>query len=69
MVVRWKARGTYQGGFPGASPEAVGREVSFTGTDTPRIAGGKLAEYRANTDSLLFFHSSARARCRPEGEP
>ena len=28
MVVRWKARGTYRGGFPGASPEAVGREVT-----------------------------------------
>jgi predicted ester cyclase len=55
MVVRWKARGTYQGGFPGASPEAVGREVIFTGTDTLRIADGKLAEYWANADSLLFF--------------
>jgi predicted ester cyclase len=55
MVVRWKARGTYRGGFPGASPEAVGREVTFTGTDTLRIADGKLAEYWANADSLLFF--------------
>jgi len=43
MVVRWKARGTYRGGFPGAPPEAVGREVTFTGTDTLRIAGGMLA--------------------------
>ena len=55
MVVRWKARGTYRGGFPGASPEAAGREVTFTGTDTLRIADGKLAEYWANADSLLFF--------------
>jgi predicted ester cyclase len=55
LVVRWKARGTYRGGFPGASPEAVGRDVTFTGTDTLRIAGGKLAEYWANADSLLFF--------------
>jgi predicted ester cyclase len=55
MVVRWKARGTYGGGFPGASPDAVGREVTFTGTDTLRIADGKLAEYWANADSLLFF--------------
>jgi len=55
MVVRWKARGTYRGGFPGASPEAVGREVTFTGTDTLRIDGGMLAEYWANADSLLFF--------------
>lgn len=55
MVVRWKARGTYGGGFPGASPDAVGREVTFTGTDTLRVADGKLAEYWANADSLLFF--------------
>lgn len=55
MVVRWKASGTYRGGFPGASPEAAGRDVTFTGTDTLRIAGGKLAEYWANADSLLFF--------------
>jgi predicted ester cyclase len=55
LVVRWKAQGTYAGGFPGAAPEAVGRTVTFTGTDTLRIAGGKLAEYWANADSLLFF--------------
>jgi hypothetical protein len=40
---------------PGASPEAAGREISFTGTDTLRLADGKLAEYWANADSLLFF--------------
>jgi hypothetical protein len=34
---------------------AVGREVIFTGTDTLRVAGGQLAEYWANADSLLFF--------------
>jgi predicted ester cyclase len=55
MVVRWEARGTYRGGFPGASSEAAGREVTFTGTDTLRIADGKLAEYWANADSLLFY--------------
>jgi len=55
MAVRWKARGTYGGGFPGASPDAVGREITFTGTDTLRIADGMLAEYWANADSLLFF--------------
>jgi len=31
------------------------KEVTFTGTDTLRIADGKLAEYWANADSLLFF--------------
>ena len=55
LVVRWKAQGTYHGGFPGAPTEAIGRHVSFTGTDILRTADGKLAEYWANTDSLLFF--------------
>ncbi len=55
MAVRWRARGTYGGGFPGAAPDAVGREITFTGTDTLRIANGMLAEYWANADSLLFF--------------
>lgn len=55
LVVRWKAQGTYRGGFPGAPAEAIGRHVSFTGADILRTAGGKLAEYWANTDSLLFF--------------
>jgi steroid delta-isomerase-like uncharacterized protein len=55
LVVRWKAQGTYHGGFPGAPTEAIGRYVSFTGTDILRTADGKLAEYWANTDSLLFF--------------
>lgn len=54
LVVRWKAHGTYRGGFPGATA-AAGREVTFTGTDTLRVAGGKLAEYWANADSLLFI--------------
>jgi hypothetical protein len=53
--VRWKAHGTYIGGFPGAAPEAVGREVTFTGTLTLRIAGGILAEYWGDADSLLFI--------------
>jgi hypothetical protein len=35
--------------------EVTDRTVTFTGTDTLRIAGGKLAEYWANADSLLFF--------------
>jgi hypothetical protein len=55
LVVRWKADGTYAGGFPGAAAEAIGRLITFTGTDTLRVAGGKLAEYWANADSLLFI--------------
>jgi predicted ester cyclase len=54
LVVRWTAHGTYAGGFPGAPAEAIGRPVTFTGTDTLRVADGKLAEYWLNADSLLF---------------
>ena len=31
MVVRWKARGTYRGGFPGAPAEAAGRGAERVG--------------------------------------
>jgi hypothetical protein len=51
----WNGDLSLTGGFPGAAPDAVGRHVTFTGTDTLRIADGKLAEYWANADSLLFF--------------
>jgi hypothetical protein len=54
LVVRWKAQGTYGGGFPGGSDDAVGSIITFTGTDTLRVVGGMLAEYWANADSLLF---------------
>ena len=54
LVVRWKARGTYGGGYPGASDDAVGSVIAFTGTDTLRVIDGMLAEYWANADSLLF---------------
>jgi NADPH-dependent glutamate synthase beta subunit-like oxidoreductase len=48
---------------PGASPAPVGQEAMFTGTDTLRIADGKLAEYWANADSR-----PRRARVRPHRE-
>jgi predicted ester cyclase len=53
--VQWRARGTYAGGFPGVSPDAVGREVTFTGTDILRVADGMIAEYWGDADSLLFI--------------
>lgn len=55
VVVRWRAQGRYRGGFPGGSPQAVGRNVTFTGTDMLRITDGKIEEYWANADSLLFI--------------
>jgi predicted ester cyclase len=54
MSVRWRAQGTYTGGFPGAPETSVGHRVDFTGTDTLRIEGGQLAEYWANSDTLLL---------------
>ncbi len=64
MVVRWKVEGTYNGGFPGSSPDAAGRTVAFTGTDIVRIEGGKFAEYWLNVDGLLSCSRSAFTRCR-----
>ena len=55
LVIRWRARGTYRGGLPGASAAAIGREVSFTGTDILRVADGRLAEYWVNSDTLLLM--------------
>lgn len=52
VTVRWLARGTYAGGIPGSAPEAVGRVVTFSGTDTLRVRDGRIAEYWANADSL-----------------
>ena len=74
LIVRWKARGHYGGGFPGASPDAVGREIVFTGTDTLRIENGKLAEYwgeRRQPPLLLATRCFARAcaELRPRANP
>ena len=55
LVVRWKLQGTYNGGAPGSSPDAVGRSVTFTGTDIVRIEDGKFAEYWLNADILFFL--------------
>ncbi len=55
LVVRWRARGTYRGGLPGASDAAIGREVDFTGTDILRVADGRIAEYWVNSDTLLLM--------------
>ncbi|MBX3478202.1 MULTISPECIES: ester cyclase [Alphaproteobacteria] len=54
MAVRWRARGCYRGGFPGSPPEAIGRAVTFTGTDSLRTEDGCIVEYWGNADSLLF---------------
>lgn len=55
LVVRWRARGTYRGGLPGATATAIGREVNFTGSDILRVANGQMAEYWVNSDTLLLM--------------
>jgi len=55
LVVRWKAQGTYAGGFPTAAADAVGRRMTFYGTDTLRVQDGMLIEYWANADSLWLI--------------
>jgi steroid delta-isomerase-like uncharacterized protein len=49
-VVRWTARGTYKGEFMGVAP--TGRQVTVTGIDIARIAGGKIEEIHNNWDAL-----------------
>lgn len=54
IALRWRAEGTYIGGLPGAGAPA-GTRVDFTGTDILRLAGGRLAEYWVNSDTLLLL--------------
>ena len=65
LVVRWKAEGTYGGGFPGSSPGAVGRRMTFYGTDTLRVEDGKLIEYWANADSLWLIQQLGVSQVPP----
>lgn len=50
VVLRWSARGTHRGDFFGIP--ATGKGVTFTGTSTYRIAGGKIAEEWTHADLL-----------------
>lgn len=52
---RWVFRGTYRGGFPGASPDAIGRQVEYAGMDLFRVEGGKIAEYWLCADILQLL--------------
>ena len=49
---RWLFRGTYQGGIPGASPAAVGKQVEYAGMDLFRVEAGKIVEYWLCADIL-----------------
>jgi predicted ester cyclase len=50
LVLRWHAKGTYQGGIPGAADGPIALE--FYGTDILKIDDGLITEYWANADSL-----------------
>jgi len=54
IALRWRAEGSYAGGLPGAAAPP-GTRVDFTGTDVLRAAGGRLAEYWVNSDTLLLL--------------
>ena len=64
--MRWKASGIYHGGFAGASPDSVGRVITFMGIDILRIIDGQLVEYWRNADGLLFVQQlGVREAARP----
>ena len=50
VATRWTVRGTHQGEMMGAAP--TGNQVTFTGTQTDYIWGGKMVESWSNWDTL-----------------
>lgn len=52
LAGRWVIRGVYQGGIPGSSPDAVGKQIAYEGMDLLRIEGGQLVEYWLSADTL-----------------
>ena len=50
VATRWTVLGTHRGEMMGAA--ATGNRVTFTGTQTDRISGGKIAESWSNWDTL-----------------
>ena len=50
VATRWTVRGTHRGEMMGAA--ATGNRVTFTGTQTDHISGGKIVESWSNWDTL-----------------
>ncbi len=50
VATRWTVRGTHRGEMMGAA--ATGNRVTFAGTQTDYISGGKIAESWTNWDTL-----------------
>ncbi|BCB81177.1 hypothetical protein GCM10022251_67680 [Phytohabitans flavus] len=54
IALRWRATGTYAGGFPGANAPA-GTQIDFTGIDILRVRDGRVVEYWLNSDMQRLF--------------
>ena len=52
---RWGFRATYQGGIPGASSTAVGKQVEYAGMDLFRVENEKIVEYWLCADILQLL--------------
>ena len=52
---RWVFRATYQGGMPGASPTAVGKQVEYAGMDLFHVEAGKIVEYWLCSDIIQLL--------------
>jgi predicted ester cyclase len=58
VATRWTVRGTHQGEMMGAAPTGnlgaapTGNQVTFTGTQTDYLSGGKMVESWSNWDTL-----------------
>ena len=50
VATRWRVSGTHQGEMMGVT--ATGNQVTFTGTQTDYISGGKIVESWSNWDTL-----------------
>jgi len=50
VVMRWTAKGTHQGELMGIPP--TNKQVTVTGVDINRLAGGKLAEHWGHFDQM-----------------
>jgi predicted ester cyclase len=54
VATRWTVRGIHRGEMMGTA--ATGNRVTFTGTQTDYISGGKIVESWSNWDTLGMLH-------------
>lgn len=66
VVHRYRIRGTHQGEFFGIPP--TGKQVTVTGIDILRIAGGKIVERWSNTDDLGMMQQLGVVPASGQGE-